>query len=209
MTDSAFLALLVSLTCAAAAPNSTAELTRRAVVESVQRLHNRNWRGIAPENVESLVGIHFSSEDAAYPTESNLERPCKPALYMYAGDETRIRLSLEFQPVQVNRTCVRLLDGVAVNGVLTNNEAELLRGAFLEAIKPGGHPQDVNSGSQYVWRSKDSHKRFELFMSVRPRSPDATPETATDFKLVLKHDDVKPSDVDDLPFEKGVMLKCP
>src|SRR5262249_4923535 len=111
-------------------------------------------------------------------------------------------ITFEFEP---NRQCRPFLDGITIEADLTPSQAELVRGATLEMFRPGGRPCVASTTIEYLWRNSESDTRYDLFLSLTPDSGKDSARS-TSFKLILKHDPVTPTSVDDLPFEKGTML---
>jgi len=82
------------------------------------------------------------------------------------------------------------------------SDAAIAEGRLLRVLKPGGQALARTGGLEYVWRSMDSRTKYELYIT----SFGADRVAKQPFKAILKHVRVDPSDVDDLPFEKGFML---
>jgi hypothetical protein len=173
----------------------------------VYRIHRANWQTIQPNDIDRLIGIVTRRRDANYPKDSPYYSPCSGSLYLLGGDPKTFELNFEFDRSNGSAGCEERLTSVALEVHSVNASAEALRAAISDAVRAGGRPTGSLEQTEYLWRNVDSRTRFQLTMSVTARSKKRTPQTPAVLKVVLTHDPVQPSDVDDLPYERGFMCQ--
>lgn len=169
----------------------------------VASLHVSDWRRVEPATLTALTNLPVSSEEVDYPAEYRNDRLCAPMLYSRTHSEA-FHVTFEFAASRERGNCVRSLDGISIEANLLPSDAAIAEGRLLRVLKPGGQALSRVGGVEYVWRSMDSRTKYELYIS----SFSVDRLAKQPFKAILKHMSVDPSDVDDLPFEKGFMPTC-
>ena len=177
------------------------------VASFVGQIHQLNWLTAESEYVKANAPLRLTSQVPGEGISSPADA-CDSVLYLN-GIAGQLRVTVEFDEAKQEHGCRQVLDGIAINGTVSNADAELLSGKLLRELRPGGKPRASVNDLNYEWRSRDSLTRYNLYISIHPASRKPTPATLARFKAILKHQSVRPVDVDDLPFEKGFFADCP
>jgi hypothetical protein len=200
--------LLIAITLLSASQPAKVTARTPQIITIISGLHARNWTKITPENVRDVTAsLVFSAESVDYPANYTGPRSCKPPIYMNAS-EGPLLLTLEFEPLGEDLNCRLALSNIAVNGNMGRNAAETLFGMLVGTLRPGGEPSGDGTTMRYLWRSRDSHTKYDLSLMISAPTDDAGPSTLATFKALLTHETTEPSVVDYLPFERGVTFDC-
>ena len=184
------------------AASSTMDLS----VDTMARLHEKRWESVEPAEVKHMFRVRFRERADEFPPSAGIAPRCKPSLYLTAGDESTEAITLEFEPVLTGTRCRQTLYAIAAEVHTSHNAAQQYRTDVLNALRPGGKGGRAVASSEFEWRSLDSRTKFSLSVELVPAQQDPQPDTATDVKVILKHEPCVPAEVDDLPFPKGVMF---
>lgn len=193
------LAIFISCMSVRAEPASQPSLAEQ-LPTIFATIHKLDWLTVRPDDVDKLVPFkltrrHLHAErDSTAPTSA-----CTGSLYMLSENG----LSIEFEEEIREQLCVWRLESVAFEAEMSNSTAMIVGGRAVFLLKPGGKPSGDSDTSEYQWRSTDSRTRYDFYWSVKAKAANPTPATPANLKLILRHDSVSPSEVDDLPFEKG------
>lgn len=116
-------------------------------------------------------------------------------VFKSAEGDAELRVRFDSQP-----SCVRVLTTVTLSSKFEDmTSAERERVSLIDKLKLGGLPTIHEDSFRYLWRSNDSHTRYDLSLRV------ASELGAYHLNLRLVHEDVQPKDVDYSPFERGFM----
>lgn len=173
------------------------------VPDVILTLHAMDWRQATPAEVAAVLPFKVSPREAVYPSDSPYRAECTGSLYLIAEERGVWSLSIEFERELVKDRCVDVLTSVGFEATTSHAMANEIQGRAASAVKATG-AQVSPQATEYKWRSADSRTRFDLFTSVVAKTK-PRPNTLARLKVILSHDAVIPSDVDDLPFEKGFM----
>lgn len=189
--------------------NASPSVSPRGAVAALVALHNSSWVTLDPETVHRMIIVavpNIATSDQAIATATDgcgffIERT-------YGSGEGGV-LSMMFDRVKSGDACRYSLKTIAYEARLTNNAAHVLLTEISVALRAGGKDNFDGRSAEYEWRSRNSATLYQLYLSLSPRVEKAGPDTPTDFKVLLDHLRVGVSEVDALPFERGVVLECP
>jgi hypothetical protein len=202
-----FIVSILGLACSANGlkPAEVPHVLSERIPRILEEMHKRRWGTIEPAQAERIVGTTLVRREDKYPAGSSYDTPCSGSLYMIA-EAADLTLTMEFDHEPNGETCETRLNSIAVEARLARPGTERLLAGILAALRPGGKGGPDPDALQYLWRSADSRTRFDLFVSII--GADNTDGQVTTLKLVLTHDDVQPTEVDDLPYEKGFICRA-
>lgn len=172
------------------------------VVGRFANLQRLDWQSVGVERASSVLGIQFATGSP------RIAESCAGAI-SYSGDLLGARVVLEFDQVHAESRCARKLIRATALLRLTNNEAHIAEVDLRVAVKAGGHACSTDGADEYEWRSVDSLRRYLLRTVIHTTSTPARPESPAELKIGLEQTSVTPSEVDDLPFERGFVPRCP
>jgi len=171
------------------------------------RVHGEyDWSKLTPSDLGRALGVSLVPES---PSDAEDASNCDGTVfYRSEGEDVFNRVVARFDRVSRGGICRLMLQRVSIAKTARMRDAEPARGQFLDLLKPGGRPETdlPETGGvrlTFVWRSTDSHWRYDLFTAVEPQEAPATPESPALLRVMLDHTAVSPAEVDDLPFEKG------
>jgi hypothetical protein len=170
----------------------------------ISTLHQLDWSGVRPEDLERRSGISFKRHALKAP---DANEACAEIIYLTARDARGGMITMEFDPSLHKGECRLSLYAATFEMTLPHTEAQLERSTFVVQLRPGGTEGCDIETSTYSWRSLDSRVRFDLKIVVRPLVAVVGPSTATKLTVRLTHTNVEPASVDHLPFEKGVFIE--
>ena len=168
-------------------------------VTAMRYLNSRSWSHVTPQLARRIVGQHLQTIDS----------PCPEGAADCVGS---VVLTNEQMPplcniwLVFNRPPTRL-ESLALNFDTSYSMAMSLTTDIERALKPGGRPAGDETEWTYAWRSRNSRKRYELFLKITPsQMTPLTPNSPVHLLVRLEQDATDPAAVDDLPFERGTFL---
>jgi hypothetical protein len=198
-----------SLLVAAPQPQSTPCPDLSAAVNWFQKVHAQ-WQDLGPENIATLLDSPVLSITyvPSSPASGANTSACTGSIEL--TNETRMPtcfIRAVFDRVTTAKTCHSPLRSFAFRTTLPLGDAMALLTRIQVALKAGGKPEGNEWDQTYTWRSKDSTTATELVTAIMEVPANANPDTPVTLLIRLRHTAADPSNVDKLPFERGVFFK--